>query len=70
MIGHPLFPFLPSILTPRLRSGDPGTAGSLVGRIVLDDGQRILGFGQRTAYLVTTEQVGLEWLNQHRWPRS
>jgi hypothetical protein len=40
----------------------------LVGRIVLDDGQRVLGFGQGTVYIVTTDDDGLEWLSRHRWP--
>lgn len=58
----------PHSRAPEVRYDVIDRQGELVGRIVLDDGQRLLGFGPGTVYLVTTDSDGLKWLSRHRWP--
>jgi len=40
--------------------------GKLVARAVLPAGTRLVGFGNGTAYLVRTDDDGLEWLGRYR----
>jgi len=56
-------------------TGSPGNRydvidrrGQLVGVIALPPNQRIMGFGAASVYLVTTDEVDLQWLTRHPWP--
>ena len=40
--------------------------GRLVAKVVLPEGTRLVGFGKDVAYLVRTDEDGLEWLGRYR----
>ncbi|MCC6930162.1 MAG: hypothetical protein IT359_14350 [Gemmatimonadaceae bacterium] len=43
-------------------------SGALTARLVLDERQRLLGFGKRTAYVAYKDDDDLEWLQRFDWP--
>lgn len=43
-------------------------AGKRTGRLALKPNERIVGFGQRSVYVVATDDDDLEWLRRHPWP--
>jgi len=43
-------------------------AGRLAGRLVLRPSERLVGFGRRSAYVVETDEDGLQTLRRHPWP--
>ncbi|HEX7121529.1 MAG TPA: hypothetical protein VF178_04095 [Gemmatimonadaceae bacterium] len=44
--------------------------GQLRAQLVLPANQHILGFGERTVYVVTTDDDGLQFLSRHAWPSA
>lgn len=57
-----------------VEAGDPSTYdvlapdGSLVGRVLLDHGKRIVGFGRRGVYVVSYDELDLNYLERHAMP--
>jgi hypothetical protein len=42
--------------------------GIITREIVVPDNQRIIGFGPKSAYLITTDDDGIQRLSRHAWP--
>jgi hypothetical protein len=41
--------------------------GRLTARVDLQESERIIGFGVRTAYVLESDSNGIEWIRRHRW---
>ena len=44
--------------------------GLLLGQLVLASNQHILGFGAQSAYVITTDDDGIQRLTRHPWPSA
>ena len=65
-----------TIVIPRTPTADSRTArydvvdrrGRLVGKLVLERGERIVGFGKSVVYIAAEDGDGLDHLRKHPWP--
>jgi hypothetical protein len=43
-------------------------SGRLIGQLAMPDSERVVGFGPRSVYIVTTDGDGFQRLRRHPWP--
>lgn len=58
----------PDAARPGTSYDDVDRTGTLVARVALGERAHLVGFGARSAYVVETDEDGLQWLRRHPWP--
>jgi hypothetical protein len=44
--------------------------GTLAATLTLPANEAVVGFGEKSIYIVATDDVGLQTLRRHPWPRA
>lgn len=66
--GRAVIPRLASADSPETRYDVINRRGSFDGAVILAANQRIVGFGTRSVYVVSSDDAGLQRLQRHPWP--